>query len=112
MADLAIPVPYVCRVQAESVDPRDTSWDCAQPVYRVYFWRRSMPPPDSPVQGPGWYSDEYRLVDATDVHEVLAWGDERLEEGDRYVLYIEQSNAGRLGLVRLAGNDSGDYWKP
>lgn len=77
----------------ESVDPRDTSWECPQPVYRVYFW-----------SGPG-LSDEYRLVGASDVHEAIAWADERLPDGDQYLLYVEQSDAGRLGLVRLAGTE-------
>jgi hypothetical protein len=56
------------------------------------------------VEGIGWYSDEYRLIDATDVHEVMAWANERLGDGDRYVLYVEQSEAGRLGLVQLSGD--------
>ena len=49
----------------------------------------------------GWYSDEYRLIDATDVHEVMAWANERLEDGDRYVLYVEQSKAGASDSCNL-----------
>lgn len=75
------------------------------PVYRVYFWHRPPPPPGVSVNQMGWSCHEYRLIDAVDVHEVIAWADERLPEGDHYVLYVEQSDGGRPGLVRLAGVD-------
>ncbi|MGN6131939.1 MAG: hypothetical protein ACTHOK_16475 [Nocardioidaceae bacterium] len=87
----------------DSVDPRDTEWECDNPAYRVYFWRQQTPPPGIPPEQMGWESHEHRLTDVTDVHQVIAWAEERLPTHERYVLYVEQSDAGSPGLVRLAG---------
>jgi hypothetical protein len=95
-------------VHTESVDPRDAEWESRTPVYRVYFWHRQAPFRDISAEDMGWECDEYRLTGASDVHEVIAWAGERLPDGDRYELYLEQSDAGRLGIVRLAGIDPTD----
>lgn len=71
----------------------------------MYSWHRQDPPEGIPAAHMGWECREQRLTDATDVHEVIAWAEEQLPAGDRYVLYVEQSNAGSPGLVRLAGLD-------
>ena len=90
-------------MQTEGVDPRDTEWECDEPVYRVYFWHQPAPPPGIAAEQMGWHCDEHRLTGAADVHEVIEWADRRLPEGDHYVLYVEQSDRGMPGLVRLAG---------
>jgi hypothetical protein len=69
------------------------------PTYRVYFWTVA----DSA-------SSEWRITEATDVQEVIAWAE--AEHGDRtYELFIEHvdrraAEAGEwieeLGLIRLA----------
>ena len=51
-----------------------------------------------------WHCDEYRLTDVVDVEEVLDWARNRARP-DRFVIYVEQRDAGRSGLVRLLGVD-------
>jgi hypothetical protein len=76
-------------MQTVGVDPRDETWELADPRYRVYFWA-------------GTASDEWK-VSGADVHEVLAWAE--ANRGDRtYTLYACVPQDG-LGLVRLAGED-------
>jgi hypothetical protein len=60
-------------MDAQPVDPRDITWEVDYPTYRVTFWRRD-----------GSASDEWRLADAVNVHEVLAWADARLKAGWTY----------------------------
>ncbi|MBT2497650.1 hypothetical protein J7E25_00910 [Agromyces sp. ISL-38] len=84
------------------IDPRDTTWELRDPTYRVYFWTV----PDS-------VSYEWRITDAADVHEVIAWAE--AERGERtYELFIEHvdrraSGAGEWieepGLIRLVGDN-------
>lgn len=73
------------------------------PVYRVNFWQQ--PPP-----GFGWPLDAYALVDARDVHEVLAWAEER-SEGRKIEIFVEVDEEPERGfsaprktnLIRLVG---------
>ena len=58
-------------MHAMPVDPRISRWEVDQPAYHVYFWQLSSNVPDAM-----WASDEWRLTEA-DVHEVLAWAEER-----------------------------------
>jgi len=39
------------------------------------------------------------------VHEVIAWANSRVPVGDHYVLYVERTENGDTGLIRLAGTD-------
>jgi hypothetical protein len=100
-----LPAIYVEYVRSDYVDPRDTEWENPDPVYRVYFWHRQAPPAGIRAESMGWQSEEHRLTEAADVHEVIAWAEQRLPSGDRYVLYVEQSDRGLPGLIRLAGTD-------
>lgn len=71
------------------VDPRDQTWEVAEPRYRVYFWDGSR-------------STEFELT-ASDVHEAHRWAEEN--RGDRtFTLYASVPVDG-LGLVRLSGLD-------
>ncbi|MCS5720020.1 hypothetical protein N1027_17960 [Herbiconiux sp. CPCC 205763] len=87
---------------AEPVDPRDVLQDEDYPVYRVYFWLQ----PDPAWAAQSW---EWRIRDARDVFEVIAWAEG--ERGDRtYQLFVEEpilngSRSAGVRLVRLAGDD-------
>jgi hypothetical protein len=81
-------------VRVVPTDPRiDSDWERG-PIhdYRVIFW----PKPTA--------ADEYDVLDADDVHAVIAWAD---GEGRRrecsYVLYAKATVNNRPGLVWLAG---------
>jgi hypothetical protein len=52
-----------------------------------------------------WHCDEYRVSDAADVEEVLAWAGGEARPGRTFVLYLEQRDDQRCGLVRLLGTD-------
>jgi len=58
---------------AQPIVPRDITWEVDYPTYRVTCWRRD-----------GSASDGWRLTDAINVHDVLAWATARLEEGLTY----------------------------
>ena len=79
-------------MDARPVDPRDITWEVDNPIYRVTFWRMD-----------GSASDEWRLADAANVLDVLAWADARLEAGWTYQVFIETSAARGLGSLRLMG---------
>jgi hypothetical protein len=53
----------------------------------------------------GNYCDENRVVDATDVQEVIAWADRTAKPNETYALYVEHQHAGETGLIRVAGTD-------
>ena len=95
-------------MESRSIDPRYISWEQDNPVYRVYFWELRS-------DGFAPSSDEWQIIAATDVHEVIAWAEK--ERGERsYELFIEHqdSEAGRTGwadgrgLIRLAGDNPTD----
>jgi hypothetical protein len=81
-------------VDVRPVDPRDTRWEVSTPTYRVYFWNADL------------VSDEYELVGARDVHEVLAWAEANAGPGRTYWLSVRVDDRnGEPGLLRLAGHD-------
>ena len=83
-------------MRAEPVDPRtDAEWGSDPTVnYRVIFWVAEN------------HSDEYDLLDAEDVHAVIAWADaEARSRGSTYTLYGKVRDGERAGLVWLAGID-------
>jgi hypothetical protein len=86
-------------MHAMPVDPRISRWEVDQPAYHVYFWQLSSNVPDAM-----WASDEWRLTEA-DVHEVLAWAEERAR-GRRVTVWVEVVSDGKTGLVRISG------WEP
>jgi hypothetical protein len=79
-------------LSVRGVDPRDQRWGIDHPRYRVYFWSS-----DSAC-------DEYELSGG-DVHEVIAWAEERSRGGGHYVLYAVVPDDDGVGLIRLAGTD-------
>lgn len=84
------------------VDPRDVRWEEPTPVYRVYFWHQP------PIEGVdpdlvGWHCEEWRVTEAADVHEVLAWANGPAGDGRVYELFAEVTNGRGLGLLQLAG---------
>ena len=94
-------------MQASPVDPADTTWECSDPTYRVYFW-------SSPTGGGTAHTSyEWRITEATNVHEVIAWAES--ERGVRtYELFVEHSDkmesrtegwTDAPGLIRLAGSN-------
>ena len=84
------------------VDPRDTTWEDHEPVYRVYFWKAE---PQPLGLRPGFASEEFELT-GSNVQEVLAWADATVGSDRTYTLYaLVRSLEGELGLIRLAGVD-------
>jgi hypothetical protein len=84
-------------MKAARVDPRDVTREVDYPTYRVYFW----------TQG-GSASDEWRVTNAANVHEVLAWADGRVGDGRSYQVFVEattEMEGQGLGLLRLCGAD-------
>ncbi len=51
-----------------------------------------------------WHCQEHRLHDAHDVGEILRWAREHAE-GRTAVVHVEAVSDGRLGLLRLHGQD-------
>jgi hypothetical protein len=97
-------------MEASPIDPRDTTWERRDPVYRVYFW--SAPTDASRAHS----SYEWRLTDAIDVHEVIAWAEQE-RRGRTYELFVEHPHRMEArtegwvdapGLVRLAGTNPTD----
>lgn len=89
----------------EGVDPRDTDWEVGWPVYRVYFWHQPPAPAGVTQEHAMWHCDEYRLTDAAGVEEVLDWARSNARSDQTFVIYIEQRDAQRSGLLRLFGAD-------
>ena len=79
-------------MDAQPVDPRNITWEVDYPTYRATFWRQD-----------GSASDEWRLADAVNVHDVLEWANARLEAGWTYQVFIEAATNRGLGTLRLVG---------
>ncbi len=92
----------------EGVDPRDTEWEAEEPVYRVYFWHQQLAPLGIAQQHMGYVCDEHRLRGAADVMEVIAWAEATARPEQTFTLYVEHLQAGRPGLIHLAGSDPTD----
>jgi hypothetical protein len=90
------------------VDPRDTRWEQSSPVYRVYFWQRPSAELGSDQERLMWQSEEWRLTEAADLHEVLAWANGPHARGRMFELFVEASSSDGLGLLRLAGSSPSD----
>jgi hypothetical protein len=48
--------------------------------YRVVFWSHQSPPPGIPAERMGWAELTIDVADAPDVHDVIAWAEQYLEE--------------------------------
>lgn len=92
-------------MKTEPVDPRDVTWEDTHPAYRVYFWSLVDGPVEVPTEHLGFKCREYRVLDAPDVHDVIAWAKETAQPDETYTLYIERWSADGLGVIRLAGTD-------
>lgn len=99
------PTHRVGDVKIQGVDPRDIEWEVDRPVYRVYFWHRPPAPPGVAPEHAGWHCDEHRLNDVADVIEVIDWARGRSRSDQTFVIYVEQRDGNRSGLVRLLGAD-------
>lgn len=78
-------------------------------LYRVGFWRQQTPPPDSnvPPEDAAWGVEIWDLS-AEDVHEVIAWADEKAGADRIYTLYVRLEDGRGEGedlLVQIAGAD-------
>lgn len=91
-------------VDVHLVDPRDTKSEVRTPAYRVYFWEQ-QPAVDAVVAVPAWSSEEFRLIDAMNVHEVLSWATGAVGRGRQFELFVETTDAAGTGLLRLAGSE-------
>lgn len=78
---------YPDAMEVRPVDPRDTERSEDSPVYRVYFWER-MSAPGIPDERMGYKSDEYELLDATDVREVLDWAEKHAGPNRTFTVYV------------------------
>lgn len=88
----------------EPLDPRDSEWTVERPAYRVFFWRPLEVP--RPAAGATAYqSRAYRLLGADDVDEVLRWAGEVKAAEETYAVYVESTDAGSPGVLRLTGAD-------
>lgn len=91
-------------MDAAPIDPRDGKWEQKSPVYRVCFWEPAPLPPGVDISHQGWSSEEWRLTDAADVHEVLAWATGPVGQDRRFELFVEVAAQRGLGLRRLSGS--------
>jgi hypothetical protein len=85
-------------MQVMGVDPRDVRSEVDQPDYRMYFFESNG------------RSDEYHLIGAQDVAEVLGWATENANDR-RYVVYVLTdfgSGSEQPVLIRLLGRDPND----
>lgn len=73
---------------ARRVDPRDQSWEIANPAYRVYF-----------AEGKG-VADEWRIENAKSVQEAIQWALETRGER-KYTLYVEVGFGLEIGLIEI-----------
>jgi hypothetical protein len=83
------------------MDPRDAAWETRRPAYRIHFWEQAEAALSDSVAD--WSSDEWRLTDVLDVHEVLAWVTGAAGHGRQFELFVENSDTSGRGLLRLAG---------
>jgi hypothetical protein len=78
-------------------------------LYRVGFWTQQTPPSGTDIapEDMGW-SVELHDLRAEDVHEVIAWADDKARADQIYTLYIrlvDGHGPGKDLLVQVAGAD-------
>lgn len=89
----------------EGVDPRDIEWEVDQPVYRVYYWHQPPAPRGIAQSDVMYHCEEHRVSGARDLDEVLDWARSTARPEQTFVLYVEHTQDGSPGLIRLAGDD-------
>ena len=93
-------------MKAEASDPRQTGFEVGEPAYHVHFWSQPTAPAAARQEEVMWHCEEWRLSEAGDVEEVLAWAE--ANAGGRHVVVWAEVRCGdELGLVRLLGRDPG-----
>ena len=75
------------------------------PIYRVYYWHRPAAAPGFDQELMMWHCEEWRLTEAVDVHEVLAWANGPHARGRVFELFAEAPHSDGLALLRLAGSN-------
>jgi hypothetical protein len=61
--------------------------DYYRPTYHVDFWRQPPIPPGRDPSTVGYQRDSYKVTEAADAHEVLAWAEE--QKGERtFVIWL------------------------
>jgi hypothetical protein len=88
------------------VDPRtDPRWETAAHDYRVVFWWQQKAPPRVRQEEMIWVALEYDVVDAEDVHEVIAWAENEAGSACTYALYVKLDRDDSNGMIHIAGVD-------
>ena len=87
-------------MKVRPVDPRDTEREDYDPTYRVYFWEH-LSYPVVPPQHTGYKSEEYELLQAANVREVLAWGEDNAGPNRTFTVYAVLDRC----EIRLFGQD-------
>lgn len=79
--------------------------------YRVVFWHHQLPPPGYSPERMGWAELTLDVVDAADVHEVIAWAENYLVEfameypGQEHTYCLYAKVPGETWLLHIAGLD-------
>jgi len=91
---------------AESLsrDQRAERWQITDTVYIVDFWRKISAPPAADPEKMGHQQSSFRLSNARDVNEVLAWASDNAA-GRSFVVYAWVTSGGEPGLIQLYGVD-------
>lgn len=91
-------------VQVRAVDPRSTTWELDDPVFRVTFFRHDPAYADVPPEFVGYESEEWELAGG-DVLEALAWATEHSGLDRTWTLHVAGPSSEMPGLTWLAGTD-------
>src|SRR5258707_11193564 len=66
--------------------------DYYRPTYHVDFWSQPLIPPGRDPSTVGYQRDSYKVTEAADVHEVLAWSED--QSGERtFVVWVATGGA-------------------
>ena len=85
-------------VQVHAIDPRSTTWELDDPVFRVVFFRHDPAYADAPAKSVGYESEEWELTGG-DVREALAWATERAGPDRTWTLHVAGPPSERPGLI-------------
>ncbi len=84
-------------MDASLVDPRDATGEVDNPTYRVDI-----------VSQDGNRIDTWRIAQARDVRDVLAWSEERRGDGSAVIhVEVHDARSGGVTLLRLSGAPHG-----
>jgi hypothetical protein len=91
-------------VRVVPVDPRDTTWEVDEPVYRVLTWSPLPAPAGLDGAQAAWSCEEHDIFDA-EVDEVLAWARHQARPDQLVTVFARVPSPEGPGLVRLTGWD-------